>query len=597
MAKKRELPNGKIASFPDSMSDDEISEVINNKFKNNLNEKNNENFLQKSYRLGVRDPLVGLSKAATNIANIPSDISNSTEKLFPEGKTIARKMGIGAKDIPRVPEYDVAGLLGQTGNPSPEDDLIQSIAQYAPSIAFPAARLGSIGNAVKSIPKAGGILERMLANSIPQAGYAASQSKDSPLTSASIAGGVTTPFTLLSELAKSPSKKIRTGVKLGSAALGGVLGHELGKSAGLSSTSQDVLGLVSGALGARGYTTKKEMGNKLLEGAESSTVKPRLEAAERLGLEYLTPAEASLSPFLAAKQGSLGKTSEGSRLLYEKGKKRVESEEKSISNLLDTIYNKKELEPKTNALYKIAGKKEIPQNFLDSIKDNEIIKKSESIVNSNPAYKESLKNVPKNTINYWDHVKQALDDLIDKAPRKEARILNQTRKELLKKMDKISPEYKEARSTAERGIVRKKLEKAFNKKEMTGSNFYKAIENKEVFDKLLHSLRKVPEAQQKLKDMKLLFKDLLNVPTVKTAAALEKTSMGKERSSAQMLENFMKNVFTGGRADKAAINFITDKKWEHTLKEIEKISNKQKKTAKLIDLLGKASSQAAGRDQ
>ena len=87
-----------------------------------------------------------------------------------------------------------------------------------------------------------------------------------------------------------------------------------------------------------------------IESKHIPQINERLEAAHRLGLSFLTPGEAMLSPFQAAKEANIGKTSSGAKLLYEKGKERVGTEGQAINTLLDTIYDKKQLSAEKNAV-------------------------------------------------------------------------------------------------------------------------------------------------------------------------------------------------------------------------------------------------------
>ena len=158
------------------------------------------------------------------------------------------------------------------------------------------------------------------------------------------------------------------------------------------------------------------------------------------------------------------------------------------------------------------------------------------------------------------------------------------------------PEYKKARQEAERQITRRNLESKLNEEDIRGTNFYrKVLQNDKNYDDVFHSLRNVPVAQQQLKDMRLVFKDLINPPTVRTAAGLAKNSMTSERSSAQVWENKLKEFFTQRKYDKAAIELITNPRWADKLNEAAKATTKEKQASKIIDLLGRASSQAAGK--
>ena len=123
---------------------------------------------------------------------------------------------------------------------------------------------------------------------------------------------------------------------------------------------------------------------------------------------------------------------------------------------------------------------------------------------------------------------------------------------------------------------------------------FRSLKNDKNFDSVMKSVRNVPEAQQQLKDMRLVFRDLINPPTVRTAAGLAKTSMTKERSSAQAWMNEIKEVYTSGKYDKAAIELITNPKWADKLHEAAQATSKEKKASEIIKLLGKANASYVG---
>lgn len=550
-------------------------------------ELSSDPFAKKALRLGLRDPAIGVGKFAQEFINTLEGPLNIPRTAY---KKIREKLG---HPIPERKQYDIAKILGQEAENTQADEVIQQVFQFAPSLFIPEARLGKFGSALESIPKFGKYIKSAVGNALPQAAFSASQNKNDALKSAGETAAVVAPFSALSVLAKSPSPNVRRTVKTISALAAGYGGHKLAEEAGASDVGQDAIGLISAALGGRGFKSKKKIAQELSEGV--SDYKPRLDAAKRLNLSYLTPAEASLNPFVATKQGALGKTPEGAKLLYEKGQQRVESEKNSIKGVIDSVYNEDTHGPKVKKYYEEANETPIPEEFTDKFKDNKIIRRAERIVNNKPAYQESLKDVPKNSFVYWDLVKRALDDMIQSSPDAEARILSSTKKDLVNGLDSFSPEYKKGRNLYERQFVRKELEKAFDKKEITGLNFYKALASDSNFSKIMHSLRNAPEAQSKLKDMKMLFKDLIPTPSVRTASALEKTNMTKERNFGNFAESFIKNVFTGGAADKAAIEFITSPNWDKQLKQIESINNKQQKAAKFIEIFGKALGQYAGK--
>jgi len=544
-------------------------------FKGIETKKPGENFFNNARQYG-EDALIGYADFGRPFANIPSRV------VKPFSEDLSKKLHVERADTSR--------------HESNVDKNIQKVFEILPMLLGPKANLvGKTGRVIESIPKVGKYLKAAAAEAIPQSILGGIQNEEDPLTGAAVGGGLGAGFGALMHLGKTAKPAVRKTVKTLTALAAGAAGHEVAKDIGASGPYQDTAAILAAALGGRGFKSKRKIGRELSEGVNLNEAQPRLDAAKRLGLSYLTPAEASLNPYVGAKQGALGKTPEGSKLLYEKGQQRIESEKSAIQGVLDHVYNEETHAPKVKQHYEKAYPAEVPTEVSDKYKDNKIISRAERMVKGRPAYQEELKNIPQDSLGYWDLVKRSLDDMIQKAPDSEARILSKTRKQLVSDLDAISPDYKKGRNLYERQFVRKDLEKAFDKKDMTGMNFYKVLASDSDFNKMMHSLRNSPLAQSKLKDMKLLFKDLIGTPTIRTASALEKTNMTKERNAGNFAENFMKHVFTGGKNDKAAIEFITSPNWDKKLNEIDKISDKQGKAIKFMEMLSRGLTQYSAK--
>lgn len=540
---------------------------------------NDENLFQKVIRHGIKDPAIGLLEMGREFANIPNKLSGGyIPELSPSEFNFGESLGVE--------------------KPTGVDRLIQGIAQYGPSLALPGANIGKAGKVLESIPKIGKFLSKGVSEAIPQGLYSAAQApQDNMVKSGVETTASMTPLAMISELMKSTNPIARNIAKGLGGAAGALSGREVGKEAGFGEVGSDVAALLGGALGARGFNTKKEIKRNLTEGVNPELAGKRLEAANRLGLDYLTPAEAGISPWAAKKQGSLGRTEEGSKLLYEKGMQRQGSERKSIESTLDKIYSDK-MDPMIKESYDKISSVRLPNEFSEKYLDNEIVKRAKKMVDNNPSYKEELKNIPKDSLVYWDHIKRSLDDMVNVSERKgnknEARIISNTRAEMRDQMDSNYPEYAQARSLYELKKTREGLEKVFDQKEVNGTNFYKALASDKKFDELMGHLRNAPEAQKNLKDMKLLFKDLMGPPTIKTAKGKEEYGMNMARNEGDFLKNLFEHAFTKGGNDKAAIEFITSKDWNKQLKEINKISDKKLKMAALSMMISKGVSQYAG---
>jgi hypothetical protein len=558
--------------------------------------EDNENLLQKIVHYGIKDPAIGVLNMGREFANLPNKVSGGyIPELSPS-------------------EFDFGQALG-VENPESADKLIQFAGQYAPSLAIPGVGLGRAGQALGKIPGAGRFISKAVSESIPQAAYSAAQAPQHQIKAAGETAATMAPLSMLSELMNSPSKKVRAIAKTAAIGLSGLLGREAAQGLGFGEAGSDVAAVLAGALGGRHFTNKNDTMRKLTEGLYPPIAEERLKAAEKLGLDYLTPAEATVNPWIAKRQGQLGKTEEGGKMLYEKGRQRQDSERRAIEHTLNQIYSPGLMDEKVKEAYKGLSEVNLPQEFPLQYKNNAIINEAKSMVENTPAYKESLKEMlPKNaelkegqtdvqptSLVYWDHVKRAMDDMISKAERagnnNEARIMSETRAKMRDQMDAAYPEYAEARALYERKMVRKGLEKVFDQKEVNGTNFYRALASEKKFEDLMGHLKNAPEAQENLKAMRLLFKDLMPPPTIKTAKGTEERGMNQSRSTGAFLESLMDSIFTGGKHDKEAVAFITSKDWLKQMEEINKIPDKQMKMAAIAMALSKGVSQGVGQQE
>lgn len=558
--------------------------------------ENNENLLQKVFRYGIKDPAIGVLNMGREFANLPHKISGGKIPEFSPS------------------DFDFSGAFG-VEKPDAGDNIIQALGQYGPAFALPGANIGKAGKVLSKIPKVGKYVSKALSDAIPQALFGAAQAPQDNVKAGVEAGGTMIPFSVLGELMKGTNPIARHAARALTAGGGAYLGRKSAQTAGFGEFGSDIGALIGGALGGRGYKSPKEMKQGLVEGVHADVANPRIAAANKLGLDYITPAEAGISQLAATAQGALGRTPEGSKLLNQRAKSRQASEARAINKTLDIIYSPGKMDKQVDAAYKAINEVNLPQEFPLQFKDNEIIKEAKSLVESTPAYKESLKSLmPKNvklapgqtdpqatSLVYWDHVKRAMDDMVNKAERagnkNEARIISNTRANMRDQMDASYPEYKEARALYERKMVRDGLEKVFDRKEVTGQNFYQALASQKKFDEVISHLKNAPEAAENLKAMRLIFKDMMGPPTIRTAKGKEEHGMNMKRSDGEFLKNMLEHAFTRGGNDKAAIEFITSKDWAKQLNEINSISDKQMKAVALGLMLSKGVSQAAGSQE
>ena len=326
----------------------------------------------------------------------------------------------------------------------------------------------------------------------------------------------------------------------------------------------------------------EEMAQRKLFGDLTSKDLPqineRMEAAKRLGLSFLTPGEALLSPFQTAKEANIGKTSSGAKLLYEKGKERVGSEGQAINSLLDTVYDAKKLAPEKQAAYDETMGQTLPPDFMEKWKQNPIVDWALKQMESKPTYKSELKDVPKDSFEYWNIVKRVIGDL-EKGEAKgmqgfSSNAATKVRNNMVDEMDQLQPRYEDARNIAEREFTRRDLEDVFDKKTMTLNNFWSFLKSDKAFNKVMRKLDAFPDAQQKLKDIRLLSNEIIPFDeSIRTSYKLEKTGMTKDRNKLDALKRDLDERY-GKEHDVAAVNLMTNPDWPALLAKFLKDKGK-----------------------
>lgn len=596
------LPDGTYGRMPANMTEEQRQQALKsfNERKEPIiakEPKKPQSLPDMMKRYFVQEPAASLGQFGHHILNVPSKAAH-----------LVGAKGAG-NELAYRPGYDYRQAVGLPEEQNFASQAIGIAPEILAGIAMPGANLGKLGQAVSQIPKAGKYLQSMLSQAVPQAGLAAAMSDPSRMLEAGgIAGGTQAGFTGLEQLALSPKPKLQ---KLFSTLLGGAAGLGTGyalNQMGVGDIPSTVGGALAGGLAKKGVGTKAMMMAEQAGGKNLPLAQERLKMAEDIGLDFLTPEEAFNSPFLATKQGSLGRTPEGSELMYEKFQKRNESEQNAVNKLLKNIHDPEIMGPEAEKLYALAN----PEKFTPSFGlEDEVINEAMKNVGTKAAYKKKLKNVPENTIEYWDLIKENLYDSESALRRsghdREAAVYADTRKKLVNEMDEVNSyinekgektsNYKEARGLEERKFVRKELEQAFDKTNInSGHAFFKALNSKEEFADILKHLRNAPEAQEKLKKMRELFKDFRKESTTNKVRGLTQGGIKQDRNLGNYVQTAIDKMFAG-KFDKEAIEFITSKDWDKQLAEINKISDKQKQAAKVIEVFGKIAAQTNAKKE
>lgn len=608
-----ELPNGKTAQFPASMSHDEISGVLRKQFP-----------MPKKPSLG--------SELMRGPKNFASGLAKSGHKLLNVPSAIARGMGDteSADILSFRPGYDYDQAVGAPK----EKDFTDILTQMAPEIAGAFAVPELEGSAlISQIPKAGPYINKILAQGLPQAGYGALMSEPGQGTEAGLTAGLTqAPFSAASQLALSPVPFLQKVGSIGLGTLGaGATTYGLSEM-GLNPYMSGVAGTALGVLGGKAAGTKQMMMDELTHGIDLNKAAPRLEAAKRLGLTHLTPAEAAKSPHLAEKQGEYGRTQEGADLSYLKNQQRNSSEVKAIEKTLDEIYHPESMEAQITQGYEDLKGSMLPEDFAKRFADNDIVAGAQETLRTDKIYKQGAKKnklpthdeividkqtgepvidpktglpktekvLSKDNVAYWNEVKKIIDDDVSKMegknPTKEF-YLDQARRELIESLDDIHPDYAEVRNLSEREHVRRDLEKAFDRTQVhSGAAFYQALASEKKFNEMMHHLRNVPKAQESLKDMRELFQDFSRPPTVKAGLGASRMGMRQHRNAIDKAKHMFENMFTKGKFDKEAIEFMTSADWDKQMGELNNIRDPQKRFSKMIEIFGKGVAQSNAKN-
>jgi len=101
--------------------------------------------------------------------------------------------------------------------------------------------------------------------------------------------------------------------------------------------------------------------------------------------------------------------------------------------------------------YELAYKQTVPDDAAYSLLENPLISDAYTKVSKDPVWQSELAKQVKGSLGEWDITKRYLDDLYEGAQRagekSRARVIDSARKEIIQKMDEVSPAYNQARTT------------------------------------------------------------------------------------------------------------------------------------------------------
>ena len=478
---------------------------------------------------------------------------------------------------------------------------IQSLARESPEILAtlfaPEAKVEGLG--LSKIPMAGKYIEKVVANAIPQGVMGGLFNENNRGRGAATQAAASIPSSVLAKAIEAKSPVLRAAAQLAGRGLSADAAYNIGSSIG-----GDYLGLpaaVAGALvGPRAYMAKSEARHDFLRNLPMENVEENLAAAKQLGIRHLTPGEASGDKYILAREAELGSTHKGSRILQSAQEERAKTEKKAITNLFESMYKESEA-PRKEQAYASAFKSIVPYRMASDFRDNEAIKQAERVALSSPAVRQKNKEYPYNSIGYWDKVKVALDAMHTAATREkrktDASVYDEARKEIKNKLDTLhyGSEYKEARGIAERDINRRKLESAFDSKELSGQNLLNAIKSKEGYAKLQSSMRDAPKALEQLELFKKAFQNISDPDIAKQAAIIARNSNRAKNSTAVGLAKSLVEKFANQRYDKEAAELITNPNWYDEIEKLNQMGKGEKTAKQFVNLIGKVSAYEAAK--
>lgn len=553
----------------------------NNFIKDNFSAqgiKQQANDLASGFTQGIANIAPGLGNLGVSAYNATTGNNAEKFKYFDYApKNIASEAG-------NIGSYFVPGAAFKAISKIPH---IASVGKAALTIPLIANALKKATGIIGKSPIASKILSSAAVKEIPgNALLGAIYDQSNQGQGAALGTGLGTANTALTSLMKTPNPLVKGAARAALGAgigygLNGTTGAEYGAAAGLSAP------FVANKLGIGG----KQAGLETLEHINPESVRPAVEAGNRLGTP-ITPAEASENPNIGRLEAKYGKNGEAAALKTDIGLDRIKRQKSAINNLLNTVYDKSIISDNNiRNLYKKSYESNVSDEILSTLKSDLLINFAFDKVKKSPVLSKDLEGISENNYAYLDQVKRALDDMKSKAKRagenNEARIIGKTNNDLVSLLDKGSPDYAIARQEAQKRITRNKIKKYMKNENIKGSVFYKKVlENDENFEGLLSSLKNVPEAQNQLKDMRLAWKNLINIETPRGAAGKEENSMTRARATVQALEDIFYNM-TGQKTNIKGLNFIHNPKWIDEFNSIYKMKNKENRTAKYANLIGK----------
>lgn len=317
------------------------------------------------------------------------------------------------------------------------------------------------------------------------------------------------------------------------------------------------------------------------------------------------------------------------------------------------------LQEKAKPLYDKVQKIKVPRQLAERLIKDPLILDTLRGISDDPVWASELRKLPQSSLSRFDLVKRRLDDMRETAMRSgerdRARLIGEARNRLVNSLDKVSPDYRAARMaysedapalkalresplgkvaslddadlkkvtkilfdpsqidpkqvaavrreflntdpSAWRQILRNHMEQKLDEVagERTGDAFYKKLLSKpRDYELLIRAADGLPDIQRRLSDMRKIYPALIQAKTVRGAAAQAKSSLDVPRPPLQAAAEALSNI-AGGRMDRAAVELITDPKWDTAWAAIKDIEPSRKPEA-IASLIARVAAGQAGDD-
>lgn len=585
------ISNGDTLQFPDEMSDDQIQDAIHKEYGGSPSmpespaQKKGKleraaNFADTYITNPLREAGQGFQQATANAGKGIANLGIHAANLLP---------GV---DINTLPAYDFApktpnafggelasyflgGGLAKAASKAGEATGLIRGAMNSPTIRGAVEKASSFAT---RNPRTAGLAGTIAGQGLQGAIY---NPNDQALGAAAGAGGG-----LLGSAAQVTNPFVSAAARAG---LGGALGYSLDGKQGAEYGA--LTGFAAPAILKKIGLAGAKPGRETISEVDLQQAQPIIDAATRLG-RPLRPSEVTGNPYTASQEAQYGKTGEAAAEKTRIGMENVKKEKSAIDDLMDTIYDKSpESKKKISDLYAAANKWNLKPEVVTQFKDDPVIAEAFNRVQNDVAYQRKLKDVPETNVAYLNQVKRALGDMEGKALRAgekdRAAEFKDARNDLVNTIDEAVPAYKNARMESQRSIIRSNLEKSMRSKEIKGSTFFNTnLMNDEKYNKLLSDLKHVPEAQQKVRDMKSSWKNLINIETPRSAAGKAEMRTASAREIVEKLSNLWDEM-TGSTRNLEALKFINSGKWQDEIPKITALPKRSDRIERYSKILGK----------